>query len=56
MAQTPLHVSAGNNRAEIIKFLLDWRGGEKVELEAKNMVKQNMHIVFTSFESRWPCV
>lgn len=56
MAQTPLHVSAGNNRAEIIKFLLDWRGEEKVELEAKNMVKQNMHIVFTSFESRWPCV
>ncbi|XP_021607245.1 protein CbxX, chromosomal isoform X2 [Manihot esculenta] len=37
MAQTPLHVSAGNNRAEIIKFLLDWRGEEKVELEAKNM-------------------
>ncbi|KAF2304868.1 hypothetical protein GH714_039216 [Hevea brasiliensis] len=29
MAQTSLHVSAGKNRAEIIKFLLD--------LEAKNM-------------------
>ena len=38
MAQTPLHVSAGNNRAEIVKFLLDWQGPEKVELEAKNMV------------------
>ncbi|KAF2303923.1 hypothetical protein GH714_024561 [Hevea brasiliensis] len=37
MAQTPLHVSAGNNRAEIVKFLLDWGGVEKVELEAKNM-------------------
>ncbi|XWS26854.1 hypothetical protein CRYUN_Cryun26dG0066200 [Craigia yunnanensis] len=37
MAQTPLHVSAGYDRAEIIKFLLDWQGPEKVELEAKNM-------------------
>ena len=38
MAQTPLHVSAGHNRAEIVKFLLDWQGLDKVELEAKNMV------------------
>ncbi|KAK6149342.1 hypothetical protein DH2020_016867 [Rehmannia glutinosa] len=37
MAQTPLHVSAGYNSIEIVKFLLDWRGPEKVELEAKNM-------------------
>ncbi|KAI4347123.1 hypothetical protein L6164_007966 [Bauhinia variegata] len=37
MAQTPLHVSAGHNRPEIIKFLLDWQGKERVELEAKNM-------------------
>ncbi|XVE98171.1 hypothetical protein REPUB_Repub03eG0082800 [Reevesia pubescens] len=37
MAQTPLHVSAGYDRAEIIKFLLDWPGPEKAELEAKNM-------------------
>uniref|UniRef100_A0A2P2ISG7 Uncharacterized protein MANES_03G021400 n=1 Tax=Rhizophora mucronata TaxID=61149 RepID=A0A2P2ISG7_RHIMU len=37
MAQTPLHVSAGNNRVEIIKVLLNWQGVEKVELEAKNM-------------------
>ncbi|WCJ42473.1 ESX-1 secretion system protein EccA1 [Euphorbia peplus] len=37
MVQTPLHVSAGNNRADIVKFLLDWQGEEKVELEAKNM-------------------
>ncbi|KAG6772091.1 hypothetical protein POTOM_023487 [Populus tomentosa] len=37
MAQTPLHVSAGYNRSEIIKFLLDWQGAEKVELEPRNM-------------------
>ena len=38
MGQTPLHVSAGYNKAEIVKFLLAWQGPEKVELEAKNMV------------------
>lgn len=38
MEQTPLHVSAGYNKAEIVKFLLAWQGSEKVELEAKNMV------------------
>lgn len=37
MAQTPLHVSAGHNRTEIVKFLLDWQGTDKVEMEAKNM-------------------
>ncbi|XP_022730421.1 uncharacterized protein LOC111285312 isoform X1 [Durio zibethinus] len=37
MAQTPLHVSAGYDRAEIIKYLLDWQGPAKAELEAKNM-------------------
>ncbi|XP_051132033.1 uncharacterized protein LOC127252068 [Andrographis paniculata] len=37
MAQTPLHVSAGYNSIEIVKFLLDWQGPEKLELEAKNM-------------------
>ncbi|GAV82109.1 AAA domain-containing protein/Ank domain-containing protein/Ank_2 domain-containing protein [Cephalotus follicularis] len=37
MAQTPLHVSAGYNRAEIVKFLLDWQGSENIELEATNM-------------------
>ncbi|CAN1331304.1 Protein CfxQ homolog, partial [Linum perenne] len=37
MTQTPLHVSAGNNKGEIVKFLLSWKGAEKVELEAKNM-------------------
>lgn len=38
MGQTPLHVSAGYNRAEIVTFLLAWKGPENVELEAKNMV------------------
>ncbi|CAN0901583.1 Ribulose bisphosphate carboxylase/oxygenase activase, chloroplastic [Linum grandiflorum] len=37
MTQTPLHVSAGNNKGEIVKFLLSWKGAENVELEAKNM-------------------
>lgn len=37
MTQTPLHVSAGYDRVEIIKFLLDWQGPEKVEMEATNM-------------------
>ncbi|KAF5748589.1 caseinolytic peptidase B protein [Tripterygium wilfordii] len=37
MGQTPLHVSSGHNKNEIVKFLLDWEGAEKVELEAKNM-------------------
>ncbi|KAA0067648.1 hypothetical protein IC582_012978 [Cucumis melo] len=37
MGQTPLHVSAGYNRAEIVTFLLAWKGPENVELEAKNM-------------------
>ncbi|XP_052199252.1 ribulose bisphosphate carboxylase/oxygenase activase, chloroplastic isoform X2 [Diospyros lotus] len=37
MAQTPLHVSAGYNNVEIVKFLLDWQGPEKVELGARNM-------------------
>ncbi|KAK2645679.1 hypothetical protein Ddye_020874 [Dipteronia dyeriana] len=37
MSQTPLHVSAGYNKAEVVKFLLEWQGTEKVELEAQNM-------------------
>ncbi|KAL5835973.1 hypothetical protein ACOSQ4_015470 [Xanthoceras sorbifolium] len=37
MSQTPLHVAAGYNKAEIVKFLLEWQGTEKVELEAQNM-------------------
>lgn len=38
MVQTPLHVASGSNNVEIVKFLLEWKGSEKVELEAKNMV------------------
>ncbi|KAF6176356.1 hypothetical protein GIB67_011145 [Kingdonia uniflora] len=37
MAQTPLHVAAGYNNIEIVKFLLNCKGPEKVELEAMNM-------------------
>ncbi|KAH9608415.1 hypothetical protein KSS87_021349 [Heliosperma pusillum] len=37
MAQTPLHVAAGYNKVEIVKLLLNYKGQEKVELEAKNM-------------------
>lgn len=41
MVQTPLHVSSGYNNAEIVKYLLDSPGPEKVELEAKNMVNRD---------------
>ncbi|XP_016442853.1 uncharacterized protein LOC107768252 [Nicotiana tabacum] len=37
MVQTPLHVAAGYNNVEILKFLLGWSGPEKLEMEAKNM-------------------
>ncbi|KAJ0096741.1 hypothetical protein Patl1_27416 [Pistacia atlantica] len=37
MLETPLHLSAGNNNTEIVKFLLEWKGDDKVDLEAKNM-------------------
>lgn len=46
MGQTPLHVSAGYNKVEIIKHLLDWPGPEKVELEAKNMVCRGYFIFY----------
>ncbi|KZV52338.1 protein cfxQ [Dorcoceras hygrometricum] len=35
--QTPLHASAGHNRYEIVKYLLEWRGSENVDLEATNV-------------------
>lgn len=38
MVQTPLHIAASLNRVEIMKYLLDWAGPGKVELEAKNVV------------------
>lgn len=46
MAQTPLHVSSGYNNVEIVKFLLNCEGPEKVELEAKNMVGINCSFLF----------
>ncbi|KAF3595549.1 hypothetical protein DY000_02022602 [Brassica cretica] len=36
MYHTPLHVSAGNGNVDIVKYLLDWPGSDKVELEAMN--------------------
>jgi hypothetical protein len=38
MTETPLHKAAANNHVEILKFLLEWQGEDKAELEAKNMV------------------
>jgi hypothetical protein len=40
MCQTPLHVAAGYNNTDIVKFLLSWKGADTVELEAKNMVTE----------------
>ncbi|KAL4563935.1 hypothetical protein LXL04_027984 [Taraxacum kok-saghyz] len=37
MANTPLHVAAGHNSVEVVKFLLNISEPEKVELEAMNM-------------------
>lgn len=51
MAQTPLHVSAGYNRIEIVGFLLSWRGPEKVELETKNMV----HLIYSLLQLNQYC-
>lgn len=49
MGQTPLHVSAGYNRAEIVTFLLAWKGPENVELEAKNMVVRYHYLLVVAF-------
>ncbi|PIN01919.1 hypothetical protein CDL12_25569 [Handroanthus impetiginosus] len=37
MLQTPLHIAAGLNRVDMVKYLLNWKGPGKVELEAKNV-------------------
>ncbi|KAJ0096743.1 hypothetical protein Patl1_27418 [Pistacia atlantica] len=44
MLETPLHLSAGNNKTKIMKFLLQWKGDDIVDLEAKNMVKTPLHL------------
>ncbi|KAJ9551146.1 hypothetical protein OSB04_015191 [Centaurea solstitialis] len=45
MANTPLHVAAGHNSVEVVKFLLNISGPETVELEAKNMYGETpLHI------------
>ncbi|XP_044512438.1 protein CfxQ homolog [Mangifera indica] len=35
--ETPLHVSAFNNKTEIVKFLLEWKGDDKADMEGKNI-------------------
>ncbi|KAL0333865.1 UNVERIFIED_CONTAM: protein CbbX [Sesamum angustifolium] len=35
--QTPLHISSGQNRVEIVKYLLEWIGPQELELEAQNV-------------------
>lgn len=37
LLHTPLHVSCGHNKVEVIKFLLEWQGPEKVKVDAVNM-------------------
>ncbi|KAL8494165.1 hypothetical protein ACS0TY_025093 [Phlomoides rotata] len=37
MVQTPLHIAASLDRGEMIKYLVEWTGTEKVEMEAKNV-------------------
>uniref|UniRef100_A0A7N0T8C3 AAA+ ATPase domain-containing protein n=1 Tax=Kalanchoe fedtschenkoi TaxID=63787 RepID=A0A7N0T8C3_KALFE len=37
LAQTPLHVAAECNNVDIVRFLLELEGPEKIGLEAKNM-------------------
>lgn len=49
MAQTPLHISAGYNMAEVVKFLLAWPGPDKIELEAKNMVRKIYEFLISHF-------
>ncbi|VAI57243.1 unnamed protein product [Triticum turgidum subsp. durum] len=56
MCQTPLHVAAGYNNTEIVKFLLDWQGqgADRVEVEAKNMYGEtplHMAVKNSSYES-----
>ncbi|XP_057787188.1 ribulose bisphosphate carboxylase/oxygenase activase, chloroplastic isoform X6 [Salvia miltiorrhiza] len=37
LIQTPLHIAASQNKADIMKYLLEWSGAVKVELEANNV-------------------
>jgi Ankyrin repeat len=54
MRETPLHVASAKNDVDVLKFLLDWRGPEMIELEARNTVNHHnvqacdslLHIVF----------
>jgi hypothetical protein len=41
MTETPLHRAAASNEVDAVKFLLEWQGAEKAELETKNMVRNS---------------
>jgi len=41
MTETPLHRAAASNEVDAVKFLLEWQGAEKVELETKNTVRNS---------------
>ncbi|KAJ3692221.1 hypothetical protein LUZ60_012571 [Juncus effusus] len=54
LCQTPIHVAAGYNRSEIVKFLLEWKGSEMIQLETINMYGETpLHMATknSSFES-----
>ena len=42
IANTTLYIPACHNNVEVVKYLLNLAGSETVELEAKNMVSNNM--------------
>ena len=54
MTETPLHKAAANNHVEVMRFLLEWKGEEKPELEAKNMVLQSFAYLFSIY-TRFCC-
>ncbi|XP_057788976.1 uncharacterized protein LOC131005882 isoform X2 [Salvia miltiorrhiza] len=37
LRQTPLHIAASQNKVDVMKYLLEWSGAVKVELEANNV-------------------
>lgn len=57
LSQTPLHISVANNKVEIVKYLLDWKGPGEIELEAKNAVcKSNLKLKSLWFENKYKVI
>lgn len=54
LMQTPLHIAASHNRVDMMKYLLDWAGPVKVELEAKNVVCDKKSKGFLLFRFGFP--